>query len=95
MAITESTKKAKLLDEAVHKLLHDDDAPRMFPAYSMDWCHGGPIVEQNRISLWAKPKTKHRWAASIDGENIYIGTTPLQAAMICFVESNRNNQNTN
>ena len=85
---TKRVKEGGNLDKAVFEILHDEDAPSMFPAYSIDWCHGGPIIEKERINLWAKPKTKHRWRATIDGKNIYLGTTPLQAAMICFVATN-------
>ena len=87
MKIRKSAKDAAQLDEAVHKKLHRGATSHFFPAYTIDWCHGGPIIEKNRISVWAKPKTKHTWAASIDYENVFVGSSPLIAAMKCFVGS--------
>ena len=55
---------------------------------SIDWSHGGPIIERETIELY---KEMNRWAAIIrvDDEEAWelYGSTPLVAAMRCFVAS--------
>ena len=57
-----------------------------WPSYSTDWAQGGPIIERERIDVWAWEKT---WSA---GDNKALNTrahgpTPLIAAMRCYVAS--------
>lgn len=54
--------------------------------YSSDWLWGGPIIERERIDVWAWGE---HWSAG-DNSALNIrahGQTPLIAAMRCFVSS--------
>lgn len=51
---------------------------------SGDWMQGGPIIERERINLWNEG---YEWEASLYGEHIVWGETPLVAAMRCYVAS--------
>ena len=61
-------------------------------AYSSDWAQGGPIIERERISLTPRD---YGWDALYhdrlfeeDGSDYFQkGTTPLIAAMRCYVSS--------
>jgi hypothetical protein len=63
---------------------------------SSDWADGGPIVEQQQISLWRYPDLDS-WHACLEFDFVrdeglktksYCqGPTPLIAAMRCFVAS--------
>ena len=58
-----------------------------FYHYSTDWELGGPILERERVHLMACID-KSNWIAEIDHPVTVIhGTTPLQAAMRCYVAS--------
>ena len=61
------------------------------PSYSTDWAAGGPIIERERIGLDQPPLAKHYWTAfyylSPSRFSRSNGTTPLIAAMRCFVAS--------
>jgi hypothetical protein len=86
------------LDWAVAQCEGDEYAPEFaedhdgneYPAsaYSTDWSQGGPIIERETIELY---KNMNRWAAIIwvDDEDAWelYGSTPLVAAMRCFVAS--------
>lgn len=51
---------------------------------STDWAQGGPIIEREKITLeW----TGENWCAYIRHDEEEFGTTPLIAAMRCFVAS--------
>lgn len=54
------------------------------PNYSTDWAQGGPIIERESISI--EHSGKYGWIASQKGP-CSIGTTPLIAAMRCYVAS--------
>lgn len=58
---------------------HDHYSP------STDWAQGGPIIEREKITLeW----TGENWCAYIrHDEEEEFGTTPLIAAMRCYVAS--------
>lgn len=77
-------------------------SPMDVPAYSTDWVHGGPIIEREKIELAYRPRGNQRdlhgsrkpdWAAGIYNEKEYTtdhirgGSTPLIAAMRCYVVS--------
>lgn len=51
---------------------------------STDWAQAGPIIERERINLWNEG---YDWEASLYGEHIVWGETPLVAAMRCYVAS--------
>jgi hypothetical protein len=56
---------------------------------SSDWAQGGPIIERERINIYATPTG---WDACRDTDmlnfsKIRIGPTPLIAAMRCYVAS--------
>ena len=61
-------------------------------APSTDWAQGGPIIEREGITLicWTNPG---QWGArlwlELDGREsvVFSGTTPLIAAMRCYVAS--------
>lgn len=62
--------------------------------YSTNWAQGGPIIERESITLRVNACVVGHWAAFIDfgGSNCNVrarqsGTTPLIAAMRCFVAS--------
>ena len=56
--------------------------------YSTDWAQGGPIIEREKISVWARDD---EWAAESFVPNQQglecVGPTPLIAAMRCYVVS--------
>ena len=52
--------------------------------YSTDWLLGGPIIEREKIELeYGGPE----WWACIKADEDFSGTTPLIAAMRCYVAS--------
>jgi len=53
-------------------------------AYSTDWAHGGPIIEREGIALYLYGGTE--WNAHVGGKE-NNGSTPLIAAMRCYVAS--------
>jgi hypothetical protein len=62
---------------------------------STDWAQGGPIIEREEISMAKVGRSvddviaphPEGWAAHIDGAHTCYGTTPLIAAMRCYVAS--------
>lgn len=73
------------LDWAVAKCLHNN---LFMEPYSTSWQLGGPIIERERISVWAR---SNEWAAESfvcnqEGHE-QTGPTPLIAAMRCYVAS--------
>jgi len=53
--------------------------------YSSNWAQGGPIIESERIAVWA---TTDGWKAQrSDTSNLTTAPTPLIAAMRCYVAS--------
>ena len=89
------------LDWAVAKCegLHREDTVWAIWAsthqYSTDWCQGGPIIEREGINVCIQHdepgcKFSHelRWYAQLDHRcHTAYGTTPLVAAMRCYVAS--------
>ena len=66
----------------------DLDAGEYGPGFkpSTDWSHGGPIIEREGIDL--KRITDALWDAHMRNVNFYEdGSTPLIAAMRCYVAS--------
>ena len=67
--------------------------PVAVPAYSTDWAQGGAIIERERISVCADDIEP--WCAFADSGTaddwLYTGTTPLIAAMRCYVASKLGN----
>jgi hypothetical protein len=64
----------------------DLDAGEYGPGFkpSTDWTAGGPIIEREMISVW--PWDDVTWKAETAREAIvFEGTTPLIAAMRCYV----------
>lgn len=51
---------------------------------STNWAQGGPIIEREEISLWTEGYTA--WEATSGGCQEW-GSTPLIAAMRCYVAS--------
>ncbi len=52
---------------------------------SIDWAQGGPIIEREWVSVW-QVGNKY-WKADVGGLHSHNGTTPLIAAMRCYVAS--------
>jgi len=86
------------LDWAVAKCegtLHDDGSVSDYYRPSEDWEQGGAIIERERIQITPRGETTDMWEAIIfdnifmdDGSDCFqIGTTPLIAAMRCYVAS--------
>jgi len=66
----------------------------MYPEWSTDWAHGGPIIEREEIELTfdRASETDTLWRAEMfDMEGVSTaheyGPTPLIAAMRCYVAS--------
>ena len=60
---------------------------------STQWHYGGPIIERERIGLWAyqwneQGEPEAGWYAEDEGgDHVRTGVTPLIAAMRCYVAS--------
>lgn len=58
------------------------------PAFSFEWLYGGPIVQKEFISIVGQESKKAEpWYAFKQGQDSYYGSTPLEAAMRCYVAS--------
>ena len=56
--------------------------------YSTDWEQAGPIIEREDIAVWPDAEEGGWFASSGGGRGTdYKGTTPLIAAMRCYVTS--------
>ena len=73
-------------DEEELPMIRDDEVPEWKP--SINWAQGGPIIEQEKISVWARG---NEWASESFVPNQQglecVGPTPLIAAMRCYVAS--------
>ena len=75
------------LDWAVSKAI-GEYKPVAVPKYSTDWAQGGPIIEREGITLAAPNPIDADWCAMLWGTQAkQSGTTPLIAAMRCYVAS--------
>ena len=59
---------------------------------STNWAQGGPIIERECIELQNWGVLSVPWSAWIDEEHHHYGTTPLIAAMRCYVASKQGEQ---
>jgi len=86
------------LNTTVHNLVSNEPLNEgcSAPPYSTDWSFGGPLIERECIELAAydaetsQPKNPEYWEATIYQRNGPVraeGTTPLIAAMRCYVAS--------
>ena len=59
------------------------------PEYSTNWAQGGAIIEREGISTWVFDdvtwKAENPFASGVD--QVFEGSTPLIAAMRCYVAS--------
>ena len=57
--------------------------------YSTDWAQGGPIIERERISIrqWTNVPLVHAYMPQDNAPWLSDGTSPLIAAMRCYVAS--------
>jgi hypothetical protein len=55
--------------------------------YSRRWSDGGPIIEEQEICINSQPLLAHPWVATIYGSAQASGSSPLIAAMRCYVAS--------
>jgi len=55
--------------------------------YSTDWAQGGPIIEREKIAVWHRGDEWPWRAQQSDTSHLKGGTTPLIAAMRCYVAS--------
>lgn len=89
MKIKTSELTGPALDWAVNQIEECCDDPYT-PMFSTNWAQGGPIIERERIRV---EPFSGAWLACAWNENngeyhlFYRGTTPLIAAMRCFVSS--------
>jgi hypothetical protein len=80
------------LDWAVAKCEQFDNGDWL-PDYSTDWAHGGPIIEREGMGVWMyqwneQGEPENGWyAEDKNGDHVRTGTTPLVAAMRCYVAS--------
>jgi hypothetical protein len=67
----------------------EGESPSRYTQYSTDWAVSGPIIERERISPTYSQMNKDWQAAYHEGPQSYIhaGSTPLIAAMRCYVAS--------
>ena len=78
------SKSGKWMTANYDEFNHRHGAPWYRP--STDWEQGGTIIEREMIEL--VPQTPNLWDAMYMGQHIpYEGSTPLIAAMRCFVAS--------
>lgn len=71
-------------DENGEPICHDDWPDNQEFKPSTDWAQGGPIIEQEKITLeW----TGEDWMGYIRHDEESFGHTPLVAAMRCYVAS--------
>lgn len=71
----------------VESFLSYQDEDGMF-MYSVDWAQGGPIIEREGITLASPNPIDTDWCAMLWGAQAkQSGTTPLIAAMRCYVAS--------
>jgi hypothetical protein len=54
---------------------------------STDWAQGGPIIEREKIAVWHRGDEWPWRAQQSDTSHLKGGTTPLIAAMRCYVAS--------
>ena len=58
------------------------------PEYSTDWAQGGPIIEREGIEICPIGNGEWRGQLDVAGDLLrFYGTTPLIAAMRCYVAS--------
>ena len=59
-----------------------------------DWAQGGPIIERERISIrqWTNVPIVHAYMPHDDAPWLSDGTSPLIAAMRCYVVSKLGNE---
>lgn len=76
-------------DESTGEPLCHDDWPdnQMFQP-STDWAQGGPIIERENMCV-NRDDSSDEWEAHRSGDDfgVYWGSTPLIAAMRCYVAS--------
>jgi hypothetical protein len=72
--------------------------PTAVPCYSTDWAQGGPIIEREWLDITPWPNESRediRWhCQQHDSANdcAQYGSTPLEAAMRCYVASKLGNE---
>ena len=70
---------------------YEGDIDLPLPEYVTKWEHGGPIIEQEKISF-VEVSSRNEWVASVPQPNMIgwrilgYGSTQLIAAMRCFVK---------
>ena len=74
------------LDWAVAKAI-GEYKPVAVPPYSTDWAQGGPIIEREVICIGSGMDAPTWYANKGLGKYHQFGTTPLIAAMRCYVAS--------
>jgi hypothetical protein len=97
MKIKTSDLTGPALDWAVRKTLRLGSSNEYVEArdnYSTCWNKGGPIIEREKIDCIADPNGKDVWrgqlyTSRLQGQRVVraYGTTPLVAAMRCYVAS--------
>jgi hypothetical protein len=65
----------------------EGESPSRYTRYSTDWAQGGPIIEEQEICINSQPLPAHPWVATIYGSAQASGSSPLIAAMRCYVAS--------
>ena len=81
------------LDWAVAKCEEVQWARWNLNGWSNDWTMGGPIIEREGLGVWMyqwneQGEPENGWyAEDKNGDHVRTGTTPLIAAMRCYVAS--------
>lgn len=71
----------------------DPDDEQVVYSPSTDWAQGGAIIEREGMGIWMyqwneKGEPEQGWyAEDKGGDHVRTGTTPLEAAMRCYVAS--------
>ena len=91
MKVKVSELQGAALDWVVNQIEECCDDP-FTPMFSTNWAQGGPIIEQEEISIeFGRAEFKSAWIAYKLGspyeDNPKFGSTPLVAAMRCYVAS--------
>lgn len=81
----EESEEASIDDGTLVLFRADSDGGSVLYAPSTDWSQGGPIIEREKISVIEG--TNDEWQAGKRPYKFYYGSTPLIAAMRCYVAS--------
>ena len=84
--------EVEYIDDSIKQCLLMKPSGSGIFAPSTDWEQGGAIIERESINLW-RENARARWCASADEDKPdYWATSPLVAAMRCYVASKQGDE---